>query len=75
MRLKAEEMTTMFSFGCAECPERGGDDYVNLDLSARAAGVGADGLVGGVDPHPADAVGELIPLVQRHVEGLLHDEL
>lgn len=50
--------------------------YVDFDLGARAAGVGGtDGLVGGEDPHAADAAGPLVPLVERHVVGLLHHEL
>ena len=50
---------------------------LDLDLGAGAAGVGGgDGLVGGVDPHPAHAAGEeLVALAQRHVVGLLHLEL
>jgi len=50
---------------------------LDLDLGAGAAGVGGgDGLVGGVDPHPAHAAGEeLVALGQRHVVGLLHLEL
>ena len=50
--------------------------YVDLDLGARAAGVGgAGGLVGGVDPHPAHAAGELVARVEQTVVGLLHNKL
>jgi hypothetical protein len=50
--------------------------YVNFDLGARDAGVGgADGLVGGEDPHTADAAGLLVALAEGHVVGLLHHEL
>lgn len=50
--------------------------YVDFDLCAGAAGVGgADGLVGGEDPHAADAAGLLVALVEGHVVGLLHHEL
>jgi len=36
---------------------------------------GADGLVGGEHPHAPDAVALLVPLLERHVVGLLHHEL
>ena len=36
---------------------------------------GADGLVGGEDPHAADAARLLVALAEGHVIGLLHHEL
>jgi len=50
--------------------------YVDFDLGERAAGVRrADGLVGVEDPHAADAAARVVPLVDRHVVGLLQHEV